>query len=60
MKSILAAIVNYETEQLNFLQQVINELKSFQKYKVTIVVHSNIPLDELKNIDHVNIIKLEN
>ena len=57
---ILAVIVNYGSEQLNYLQQVVNELKSFQKYKVTIVVHSNIPLDELKNIDHVNIIKLEN
>jgi len=58
--NILAVIVNYGTEQLNFLQQVVNELKSFKKYKVTVVVHSNIPLDDLQNIDHVNVIELEN
>ena len=60
MKSILAVIVNYGTEQLNYLQQVVNELKSFKKYNVTVVVHSNITLDEIDFIDHVNVIKLEN
>jgi len=60
MKTVLAVIVNYGTEQLNFLQQVVEELKSFKKYNVTVVVHSNIPLDDFKNIDHVNVIELEN
>jgi hypothetical protein len=57
---ILAVLVNYGTEQLNFLQQVINELKAFKKYNVKVVVHSNILQDNVENIDLVNIIKLEN
>jgi len=57
---VLAVIVNYGTEQLNYLQQVVNELKSFKKYNVTVVVHSNIPLNGLESIDHVNVIELEN
>jgi hypothetical protein len=60
MKTILTVIVNYGTEQLNYLQQVVNELKSFEKYKVTIVVHSNILLEEIDFVDHVNVIELEN
>ena len=42
MKKILAVIVNYGEDQLEYLQQVIDEFKLFTKYKVTIVVHSNI------------------
>jgi hypothetical protein len=60
MKSFLAVIVNYGTEQLDYLQQVINELKSFEKYKVTVVVHSNINLGEIDFVDHLNVIELEN
>jgi hypothetical protein len=59
MKKILVVIVNYGEEQLKYLQQVIDELKSFQKYKVTIVVHSNIDLPNIKGIDLLNIIKLD-
>lgn len=50
-KKILAVIVNYGEEQLKYLQQVVNELKSFTKYDVTVVVHSNIELDTIDNID---------
>jgi len=57
---ILAVLVNYGTEQLNYLLQVVSELKSFKKYNVTVVVHSNIPLDEIQEIDHTVILKLNN
>ena len=59
MKNILAVLVNYGEEQLHYLQQVVNELKSFKKYKVTIFVNSNIPLDMIKGIDYVNVIQLD-
>lgn len=59
MVTVLAVIVNYGEEQLNYLQQVIDELKSFQKYKVTIVVHSNINLPDIKGIDLLNVIKMD-
>ncbi|NBL64832.1 hypothetical protein GV828_06415 [Flavobacterium sp. NST-5] len=58
MKKILAVLVNYGDEQLNYLKQVVDELKSFKKYKVTIIVHSNIDLD-IELIDKVNIYQLE-
>lgn len=57
---ILAVLVNYGTEQLNYLQQVVSELKSFKKYNVTVVVHSNIPLDEIVGIDQTVVIQLDN
>lgn len=56
---ILAVIVNYGSEQLGYLQQVVTELKSFEKYSVTVVVHSNIPLDFIDGIDQVNVIELD-
>ncbi len=58
MKEILAVLVNYGKEQLQYLEQVVKELKSFQKYKVSIVVNSNIPLD-IEGIDKVNVIQLD-
>ena len=58
MKSVLAVLVNYGEDQLQYLEQVINELKSFQKYDVSIVVNSNIPLD-IEGIDKVNVIQLD-
>ncbi len=57
--NILAVLVNYGEEQLQYLDQVVKELKSFQNYDVSIVVNSNIPLD-IKGIDMVNIIELDN
>ena len=39
MKKILAVIVNYGDEQLNYLEQVVHELKSFIKYDVTVIVN---------------------
>tara|TARA_Y100001972_G_C7645013_1_gene324093 strand:+ start:786 stop:1553 length:768 start_codon:yes stop_codon:yes gene_type:complete len=59
MKNILAVLVNYGEEQLQYLEQVVKELKSFQNYNVSIVVNSNIPLD-IKGIDMVNVIELDN
>lgn len=59
MKTLLVVLVNYGTEQLNYLQQVVNEVKSFKKYEVTVVVHSNIPLDTIEGIDKTVVIKLD-
>jgi len=59
MKKILVAISNFGTEQLTHLEKVVEELKNFKKYKVTIIVNSDIPLN-IKGIDLVNIIKLDN
>ena len=56
---ILAVLVNFGEEQLNYLQQVVAELKSFKKYEITVVVHSNIDLPSIKGIDLVNKIELE-
>ena len=58
MKNILIVLVNYGEEQLQYLQQVVTELKSFKNYKVSIIVNSNIPLD-IEGIDQVNIIELD-
>jgi|TARA_R110001592_G_scaffold104658_1_gene294385 hypothetical protein len=58
MKRILAVLVNYGGEQLQYLEQVVNSLKSFEKHQVSVVVNSNIPL-EIEGIDHVNVIQLE-
>ena len=58
MIKILAVLVNYGTEQLNYLQNVVSELKSFKKYDVSIIVNSNIPLD-IDSIDQVNVIQLD-
>lgn len=57
-KNILAVLVNYGEEQLHYLQQVVTSLKSFKKYNVTIIVNSNISLNHIKGIDHVNVIEL--
>ncbi|MCC7278863.1 MAG: hypothetical protein IT487_11190 [Chromatiaceae bacterium] len=57
-QKILSVLVNYGDEQLNYLEQVITELKSFVKYRVTIIVQSNIPLT-IQGIDQLNIIKLD-
>ncbi len=52
-KKLLAVLANYGTEQLNYLEIVVNNLKSFKKYNVTVVVHSNVPLDGIRGIDDV-------
>jgi hypothetical protein len=54
---VLAVLVNYGDEQLSYLEQVVRELKNFKKYKVSIIVNSNIPLN-IEGIDQVNVIKL--
>lgn len=58
MKSILVVLVNYGDEQLCFLEKVVNQLRSFHKYDVTIIVNSNISLN-IAGVDKVNIFKLE-
>ena len=57
MKNILAVIVNYGEEQLQYLEQVVRELKSFKKYNVTVIVNSNTKLD-IPGIDYVNEVRL--
>jgi hypothetical protein len=55
---ILAVLVNFGDEQINYLEQVVKELKNFKKYKVTIIVNSNIPLT-IEGVDKVNVLKLD-
>lgn len=57
-KSILTVLVNYGEEQLTFLQEVIDGLRSFTKYDVSIIVHSNIELPTITGTDAVHIIEL--
>ena len=52
---ILAVLANYGSEQLNYLETVVTSLKSFEKYDVTIVVHSNVPLNGIKGIDKITL-----
>ena len=56
---LLAVLVNYGDEQLNYLQQVVSQFKSFKKYEVYIIVNSNIAL-EIEGVDEVNIFELDN
>jgi hypothetical protein len=56
---ILAVIVNFGDEQLNYLEQVVKELKSFSKYKVKVAVVSNIETG-IDEIDHTYIVHLDN
>ena len=58
MVKLLAVLVNYGEEQLDYLQQVVTELKCIKKYDVTVIVNSNIDLD-IKGIDHLNVVKLD-
>lgn len=59
MKKVLAVLVNYGNEQLDYLYQVTKSLKSFKQYEVTVIVNSNVPVFD-NNIDLVNLIKLKN
>lgn len=56
---VLAVIVNYGEEQLRFLGQMVKSLKSFKKYNVAVIIHSNIPIT-LSGVDEVKIFDLEN
>ena len=58
MKSILAVLVNYGEEQLEYLQEVIDGLRSFEKYDVYIKVHSNIELPTITGTDAIHVIEL--
>jgi len=58
MVKLLVVLVNYGSEQINFLYKVVDELRTFSKYDVTIVVNSNIELD-IEGVDHVNVIELD-
>jgi FkbM family methyltransferase len=41
---LLVAIPNYGTDNIEYLQQVVNELCSFKEYEVSIVIHSSVPM----------------
>ena len=59
MKQVLAVLVNYGDEQLEYLQKVVTELKSFEKYDVDVIVNSNIELDMIDGIDHTITVELD-
>ena len=50
-KRLLVVLVNYGRDQLHYLEKVVNSFRSFKKYEVTIIAHSNIPLDSIPGID---------
>jgi hypothetical protein len=56
MKNVLAVLVNYGDEQLNYLDIVLKELKSFQKYQITTLVVSNTPINNT-HIDELILIE---
>ena len=56
--NILAVLVNYGDEQIDYLEKVVDKLRQFEKYEVTVIINSNIPL-EIKGADKVNVIKLD-
>ena len=58
-KKVLAVLVNYGGEQVEYLKLVLKELKAFRKFDVYTIVHSNIFINDI-NIDEIKIIKLEN
>jgi len=58
LPKILAVLVNYGTEQIIYLEEVVKGLKGFAKYDVTVIVNSNIDLN-IVGIDIVNIFELD-
>lgn len=58
-KSVLAVLVNYGEEQLAYLQTMIDALQSFEKYQVTIAVHTNVSLPSIKGIDIEHVVEKE-
>jgi len=57
LPKLLAVLVNYGNEQISFLEKVVKELKSFEKFDVTVIVNSNIDLN-IEEIDKVNTLTL--
>lgn len=57
MKTVLAVIVNFGSEQKKYLQQVVTALKEIKAYKITVFVNSNIPLPDITGVDRVNVIR---
>jgi hypothetical protein len=61
MKKVLAVIVNYGTEQIDYLQKVVNGLKSFKNYDVTVIVNSNhVDLSGVTGVYKINYKELNN
>ena len=54
-KRLLVVLVNYGHDQLNYLERVVKSFRSFKKYDITIVAHSNIPLDNIPGIDETTL-----
>ena len=42
---ILAVLVNYGTEQIGYLNQVVSGLKSFKEHDVSIIINSNVDIE---------------
>lgn len=54
---VLVVIVNFNFEQVYYLREMVDELKSFKKYDVHIIVHSNVHIEDI-NFDEIKIFKL--
>lgn len=57
LPKLLAVLVNYGEEQISYLETVVKELKAFEKYDVTVIVNTNIPVS-IEGVDAVNVIQL--
>lgn len=53
-QKVLAVLVNYGFEQIDFLEEMVKSLKSFKKYDVNIIVNSNVEL-KIDGIDKLNL-----
>lgn len=51
---VFVCLVNYGSEQIEYLKKVVIELKNFKKYEVFITVNTTVELD-IPEIDQVNI-----
>lgn len=57
-QKILVVLVNFGNEQINYLEEVIRNLRKIRKYEVRIIVNSNIKLN-IEGVDELNIFKLD-
>lgn len=53
---VLISIATYGTKNLKYLNQVIDEYRSYKKYDIDIIIHGTVPIDrnDVKFITHSN------
>jgi GT2 family glycosyltransferase len=51
---LLVVLANYGTENLHYLHQVLDRYRSFTNYEVSLVVHSNVPIEGVETVLHTS------